>query len=127
MSTLAEDLRNAGIQIGDVVETVSNANPISKAIVEAIGERSYQREGELIEVTAIGEQNILGYWLVGRPVKESEAGYAYRLFVWCRDGHESSFSGARLYFRKIGSRRDGEYIWINPDMANVYARCQKGV
>lgn len=62
---LADAIRSLGIAVGDVVEVGMAPGWLSGLISEAISETPAWREGLLIEITAVGEQHVLGFALQG--------------------------------------------------------------
>jgi hypothetical protein len=134
---LAAAVREAGACVGDIIEIVSRPHWVTKAIEkelldEAIGEVPTSAEGLLVEITAIGETAILGYWLQGEPlaglIGEREPTH-YAEFNWDRAGSESANHGGSMV-RKVGRReqRSDEVFrvnWLLPDLENVYTRCRK--
>ncbi len=123
MSNLAEQFKQAGIEVNDVVEMASSDNWLTTIISEPTDTPPSSREGELVEVTAIGDKIVCGYWLEG----SGGEGYSYVEHQWLRKGDECMFSGQRIYFRKVGRGKDGSYEWLHPEMTNIYSRCQKGI
>lgn len=106
---LAEQFRMAGIVVGDYVEMAGEPDWLSKELGDN------RRQGELVEVTAIGVESILGFMLVGEVMKDK----TYDGCIWTRYGKEQRFAGKRLYFRRVG------YPFVNPEMVNIYTRCQE--
>jgi len=120
-TTLAQQCREHGIAIGDVIDLMNL--PESKVSREYCGDEPTTLQGCLVEVTAIGDTRILGYWLQG---ESHNGGQRYQDHIWARTGKEVIFSGATA-MRKIGLRDASDYVWLLPDLINVYTRCQVGV
>lgn len=127
MSSLAEQFRQAGIAVGDIVEIVRSVSGLGQALAKLYDDPPDKREGELVQVTAIGENAILGFWLLGFPIKDGELGEAYGLFEWRRKGNETIFGGRPIMFRKVGEMTKLGMVFTNPEMTNVYSRCQRGI
>lgn len=126
MSNLAEACKTHGIIAGDIIEIANPRNSLTDAINSAIGNNDKPiMEGSLIEITAIGETAILGFWMVGeyKPNKTTDN---YGDIEWNRCPtmrHESKFSSATI-MRKVGYKDlHGKYIFTLPELKNVYARC----
>jgi len=123
--TIAEACRKSGIGVGDIIEMVSGTHWLSEAIADAMEEAPQPREGLLVEVTAIGERSILGFYLQGSPLTYSTT---YAGCVWDRMSEHEAPINAAATMRKVGSKdADGEIVWTEPDLVNVYTRCKEAV
>ena len=113
------------LAIGDVVEIGTVCDSIDDAIAEVSAEISQvapAMNGWLVEVTAIGETKILGFVLVGTAKEDGNV--AYSGYTWARDdGRESDFSKVSC-LRVVGRKADQGCVWIEPNLANIYFRCQ---
>lgn len=114
---IASALREHGIGIGDVIEVGTHASRLSQILD---GNTTF--EGLVVEVTAIGETTMLGYWLQGEP--KSPFDYTYGGVKWDRVGRENCFRHATT-IRKVGHGRDGDYFWTQPDLVCIYQRCKE--
>src|ERR1022692_671773 len=123
--TLAKAFRESNIQVGDIVELANVPDGISARIAEAIGEPEAELEGRLIEVTAIGDQKALYYGLTGYPIMDGQSDRSYKAYEWRRDDRESAVGGEKM-IKKVGKREGEKIVWIFPDLANIYSRCQDG-
>lgn len=79
---IADAVRSSGIAVGDVIEISMEPDWLAAAISEAISDAPAWRDGLLIEITAIGEQYILGFALVGE--QSLRKGETYRAYTWAR-------------------------------------------
>lgn len=126
--SLADEFRKLGIVSGDLVETISAPDSLDESLSGAVNEPKPAMLGYLIEITALGENVVIGYPLSGTPHKEDEDGYAYRLYKWERSTKtEMTMSGPKVRIRKVGSIKNGIITWTMPNLSNVYARAKKGV
>lgn len=121
---LAVVFREHNIQVGDLIELVNHPHWFTRAIEESEGEECpASAEGTLLEVTAIGEEKVLGYVLAS-DVDKPIVGDSYKASGWKRYyEYESCFDYA-VAFRKVGTKVEGLYQWLYPDLVNVYTRCQ---
>lgn len=120
----ADALKSGGIRPGDVIEISTRVHWTTEAIeaVENEGEEwkgiePTVSEGLVFQVTAIGVESVLGYWLVGKPKTDQ----TYAGIEWQRRDRESQQFGATT-FRKVGRRTGNSYVWYSPDLLNIYSR-----
>lgn len=118
---LAKELQSKGIAVGDVIELGHKTDSIDRKISKAIKNKPRVSKGWLVEITAIGQEGILGFVLEGPSRNE---GMNYADIDWSRHHglSESHFSGA-AYFRKVGRTAGGSFSWIHPNLVNIYTRC----
>lgn len=125
--SFSASLKSCGVVVGDVIEIVNKCDSVDASIVRALQEQETAISGWLVEVTAFGEECILGYSLEGRPLEASEPPCRnYGSLRWWRDGGLRERHFHRPFkFRKVGSRSSDGYTWLFPDEMNVYTRCQE--
>lgn len=121
-TTLADQCRTHGVVVGDVIELMNRPDSIDKQCAKLAEEELPTLLGCLVEITAIGDRNILGYWLEGQT---SNGGERYQDCTWSRKGKEALF-GKAIVMRKVGQRDATDYVWLLPELENVYTRCQHG-
>ena len=130
MKNLAQAMKDAGIGVGDVVEVAKHVDSIDRAIHNATtkgeewkGEDLPIMNGWLLEITALGESVIVGMVVTGF----SKDGHrqTYGDCVWSRAKGAEMTQRSATYFRKVGHTQSGFYLFDQPDLVNVYARCQR--
>ncbi len=117
-------LKNAGVIVGDVVEIIHKSDSIDVALANALDETQVATYGWLVEITAIGENVILGFSLEGRPLESSSDSYS-GLRWWRDDGLGERLFRQPFKFLKVGNRAPDGYSWEFPERVNVYTRCQE--
>lgn len=122
---LAQAVQEASAKVGDVIEIVSRADWLTKAISKEFDGPSPTMEGKLIEITAIGDQGILGYTLSGIAKNKANNKLNYDAYIWSHDAQEMWYRGGST-IRKVGwAMSFNKYDWTLPHLDNVYSRCQK--
>lgn len=120
--SLADSFREAGIQVGDIVEMAHFPDALAHRLSDCLGEKLNDMEGELVEVSGIGETKILGFCLVGFPKISDQTSRTYGSYDWKRDFVEMSRQGKHV-FRCVGIKRKQGYIFHCPELENIYHRC----
>lgn len=119
----------ANLVVGDVVEIATARDGIDDAIEAEYGPDTYLQaatgepeqllNGWLVEVTAVGEGKILGFYLVGSATDSQR----YADIEWSRQGGETAYS-KQSCMRTVGRKTVEGYVWTHPNLVNIYFRCQ---